>query len=270
MIHMLTYPNINPVALKIGALKIYWYGIMYVIGFISAWVLARYRASKPTSSFTKEQVGDLIFYAALGVILGGRLGYFIFYYLVYNFSFFLADPWVVFRIWEGGMSFHGALLGVVISLWLFARKNERQFLSVADFLVPFIPLGLFLGRLGNFINGELWGRVTSVPWAMIFPQVDLLPRHPSQLYEAFFEGLVLFVFLWWYSSSKRVRGSVSAWFLIGYGAARFLCEFWRQPDSFAGFVAFDWLTMGQLLSLPMMVVGFVMLIVIKHNYQHRI
>lgn len=249
---MLTYPAINPVALSLGPFKIHWYGIMYLIGFILAWALALYRIQKYRLAFTKEQVSDLIFYAACGVIIGGRLGYVLFY----GFQNLIAEPLSLFKIWEGGMSFHGGLLGVTFALWLFARRTGKAFLEVTDFVAPLVPLGLAVGRVGNFINGELWGRVTDMPWGMVFPHAGNLPRHPSQLYELTLEGIVLFIIVWWAASKKRATGRVSAVFLIGYACSRIIAEFFRQPDWQLGYLAFGWLTMGQLLSIPMLLLGF--------------
>lgn len=278
---MLNYPNFNPIALQLGPLKIYWYGLMYVLGFAGAWILATYRANKNTKTnvtlqtstnalksntcFTATEISDFIFYCAIGVIVGGRLGYILFYYIWYNLSGFIANPLVIFRIWEGGMSFHGGVLGVAISILLFAKKYHKHFLDIADFTAPLVPIGLFLGRIGNFINSELWGRVTDVPWAIVYPNGGPLPRHPSQLYEASLEGIALFVFLWIYSATTKPRGKVSAWFLIGYGFARFFCEFFREPDAPLGFIALNWVTMGQLLSLPMIIGGIGLLLWSRRN-----
>jgi len=248
---MLVYPVIDPVAFSLGPLKIHWYGIMYLLGFSSAWLLARWRASRYHLPWTAVQISDLIFYAALGVILGGRLGYMLFY----NASQLLYSPWTVVKLWDGGMSFHGGLLGVIIATALFARRHKKAFLEVTDFVAPLVPIGLALGRIGNFINGELWGRVSDVPWAMVFPYAGNLPRHPSQLYELGLEGIVLFLVLWFYASKPRPVGRISALFLIGYASARIIAECFREPDFPMGFVAFDWLTMGQLLSIPMLLVG---------------
>lgn len=248
---MLIYPHINPVALSVGPLKIHWYGLMYLFGFISAWYLACWRTKRFNLAWTQEQIGDLIFYAAVGIIIGGRMGYMLFY----NTQQLINNPLSVFKIWEGGMSFHGGLLGVLIALMCFSRKIKKSFWSIADFVVPLVPLGLAAGRVGNFINGELWGRVTHVPWAMVFPQVDMQPRHPSQLYELGLEGIVLFVVVWWYAAKPRPAGRVSAVFLIGYAMCRFIIELFREPDNQLGFVAFNWLTMGQLLSIPMLLIG---------------
>lgn len=248
---MLAFPYIDPVAFSIGPIKVHWYGLMYLFGFISAWGLAHWRAKHYQLDWTSEQIGDLIFYAALGVIIGGRVGYMLFY----NTQQLFTKPWVLLKLWEGGMSFHGGLIGVAVALLLFARKVKKPFLQIGDFVAPLVPLGLAAGRAGNFINGELWGRVTDVPWAMVFPHSDGQPRHPSQLYELGLEGIALFLFIWWYAAKPRPAGCVSAMFLIGYAACRLIAECFREPDVQLGFIAFDWLTMGQLLSIPMLMGG---------------
>ncbi len=250
---MLTYPTIDPAAIRIGDFAVHWYGVMYLIGFIGGWWLGRVRARRPDSGWDPAEIGDLLFYVALGVVLGGRVGYILFY----NFGLFLQDPLMLFRIWQGGMSFHGGLLGVLFAMWLYGRRTHRHFFEVTDFLAPLIPLGLGAGRIGNFINGELWGRPTDLPWGMVFPFVDNQPRHPSMLYEALLEGLVLFVILWFYSARRRPTMAVSGLFLICYGVFRFAVEFVRQPDAHLGFLAFGWVTMGHLLSLPMIAFGVV-------------
>lgn len=247
---MLNYPDINPVALQIGPAKVYWYGIMYLLGFLLAWLLGRYRAYKQ-GRWTGEQVTDLMFYMVLGVVIGGRLGYFLFY----NPSQLIERPFELFQTWHGGMAFHGGLLGVLIAIFLFMRKTKKSFSEVSDFVVPLVPVGLGLGRLGNFINGELWGKVSDLPWAMVFPRADDLPRHPSQLYEFFLEGVVLFVVVWVFSSRQRPPLAVTGLFLLGYGVFRFLIEFVRAPDVEIGVLAFGWLTMGQVLCVPMILIG---------------
>ena len=259
---MITYPTINPIALQLGPVKIHWYGLMYVIGFLAAWLLGVWRAKRPGSGWTPEQVGDVIFYGALGVIIGGRLGYMIFY----AWPELIHDPLSLFRIWQGGMSFHGGLIGALIGLWLFARRHDKSWFTIADFVAPLVPVGLGAGRIGNFINGELWGRVTDVPWAMVFPRAGAAPRHPSQLYEFLLEGVLLFIILWWFSSKPKPRMAVSGLFLLGYGAFRFFVEFYRQPDVQIGFVAFDWMTKGQLLCIPMILLGILFLVM---AYRHK-
>lgn len=252
---MLNHPYINPIALKLGPLKIHWYGLMYAIGFIGGWALGVWRASKPNSGWTREQVSDLIFYISLGVVIGGRVGYMLFY----DFFNFIHHPLILFKLWEGGMSFHGGFLGVMLATWLYSRKSHRPFFEPMDFAVPLVPIGLGAGRIGNFINGELWGRVTDVPWAMVFPHADSLPRHPTQLYEFLLEGVALFTILWIYSAKPKPRMAVSGLFAILYGVFRFFIEFFRQPDQHLGFIAFDWLTMGQLLSIPVIIFGIVLM-----------
>jgi phosphatidylglycerol---prolipoprotein diacylglyceryl transferase len=248
---MLMFPNLDPVAFSLGPIKVHWYGLMYLLAFVGAWALAQWRVRHYKLAWTSEQIGDLVFYCALGVIIGGRLGYMLFY----NTYQFFTQPWSLLKLWEGGMSFHGGLLGVAVAVALFSLKYKKPFFQVADFIAPLVPLGLATGRAGNFINGELWGRVTDVPWAMIFPNSDGQPRHPSQLYELGLEGIVLFIFLWWYAAKPRPAGYVSAMFLIGYAICRLLAECFRQPDVQLGFIAFHWLTMGQLLSIPMLLFG---------------
>ncbi|HHF7346383.1 TPA: prolipoprotein diacylglyceryl transferase [Legionella feeleii] len=248
---MLPFPAIDPVAFSLGPIKVHWYGLMYLAGFFIAWLLAHLRVKLYHLDWTSEQISDLIFYSALGVIIGGRLGYMLFY----NTQHLFTRPWDLLKLWEGGMSFHGGLLGVAVAMFLFARKVKKPFVEITDFLAPLVPLGLAAGRIGNFINGELWGRVTDVPWAIVFPHSDGQPRHPSQLYEFGLEGLALFIFLWWYAAKPRPKGAISAMFLIGYAICRLIAECFRQPDAQLGYIAFDWLTMGQLLSIPMLVAG---------------
>ncbi len=267
------YPDINPVALALGPLKIHWYGLMYLVGMLGGWSLARWRVARSNTGWTAQEVDDLLFYCAIGVVLGGRLGYILFY----GFSEWLADPARIFRIWEGGMSFHGGFLGVLAAMGLYQRKYRKSFFDLTDFIAPYITIGLFTGRIGNFINGELWGKPTDLPWAMrlrcdefvslcrdklgLPPGTEwTLPLHPNQLYEALGEGALLFVLLWWFSNRPRPRMAVSALFLIGYGCFRFLIEFVRMPDVQLGYLAGGWLTMGQLLSLPMIIVGLVLMV----------
>lgn len=253
---MLTYPNIDPVALQLGPLKIHWYGIMYLVAFAAAWWLGRRRARQPDSGWSNEHISDVIFYGALGTVLGGRIGYTLFY----GFDKFLADPLSILRVWEGGMSFHGGLLGVLLTMWLFGRKTRRSFFQVTDFIAPLVPIGIAAVRFANFINGELWGRITQVPWGMVFPTGGPQARHPSQLYEMFLEGIVLFVLIWFFSAKPRPRMAVSGLFVLGYGGFRFLVEFVRQPDAHIGYLAFGWVTMGQVLSAPLILLGVILLI----------
>jgi len=253
---MLNFPQIDPVALSLGPLKVHWYALTYIFGFGIAWWLGCVRADKPDSGWTRQQVADLITNAMLGVILGGRIGYVLFY----DFSAFLADPVMIFKVWNGGMSFHGGFLGVVIAVTLFARSTGKSIIEVLDFTAPLAPLGLGAGRIGNFINGELWGRATDAPWAMVFPADPLqVPRHPSQLYEFALEGIVLFALLWWFTSKPRPAFAAGGLFCLGYGSFRFFVEFFREPDVELGFVAFDWMTQGQLLSAPMILFGLIVL-----------
>jgi phosphatidylglycerol:prolipoprotein diacylglycerol transferase len=262
---MLRYPNINPVALGLGPLRIHWYGIMYLLGFAAAWWLARRRARTPASTWTGTEVDDFLFYAMLGVILGGRIGYVIFY----GWSLWRGDLWYPLKIWQGGMSFHGGMLGVGVATVVFAVRHRRHVGDVLDFAAPLPAIGLFFGRIGNFINGELWGRTTDVPWAMLVPDPNGGPavaRHPSQLYEATLEGLVLFIVVWLFTSRPRPRYAATGLFLVGYAIARIAVEFVREPDVQIGYLAFEWFTMGQLLSLPMLIGGILMLMV---AYQRR-
>ncbi|TFL15159.1 prolipoprotein diacylglyceryl transferase [Pusillimonas caeni] len=250
---MLVHPQFDPVALQLGPVAVHWYGLMYLVGFGLVWLLGRWRIKAGKTDLTLRDLEDLIFYCVLGVVVGGRLGYALFY----KPAEYLANPIELLYVWQGGMSFHGGLLGVLTVLFLFARRKGKPLLAISDFLAPLIPLGLAAGRLGNFINGELWGRATSMPWGMVFPQSgDNLARHPSQLYELGLEGLLLFALVWWFSNKPRPLGQVSAVFLMGYGALRFLVEYTREPDAFLGLLA-GGLSMGQLLSLPMIAAGAV-------------
>jgi phosphatidylglycerol---prolipoprotein diacylglyceryl transferase len=263
---MLSYPQIDPVILDIwGPISIRWYGLMYLVGFAAAWVMARARVARLGGTVAAKDVDDLIFYAAMGVVLGGRVGYVLFY----NFSTFLENPAILLRIWEGGMSFHGGLLGVLLAMAMFARRLKIAFWDLMDFVAPLVPIGLGAGRMGNFINGELWGRATDVPWAMIFPTDALqLPRHPSQLYELFFEGAVLFVMLYFFSQKPKPRYAVSGMFALGYGAFRFGVEFFREPDADKGYYL-GWMTMGQILSTPLMMVGVLLLLLAFRSSQPK-
>jgi phosphatidylglycerol:prolipoprotein diacylglycerol transferase len=247
---VLAHPHFDPVAFSLGPLAVRWYGLMYLAGFAAGWWLGARRIRRGLTRVTRAQFDDLFFGTVLGVILGGRLGYVLFYKPAY----YLQHPSEILALWQGGMSFHGGFLGVLAAMWLVARRHRLAWLEVMDFLAPLVPIGIAAGRLGNFINGELWGRVTDVAWGMAFRGAGNLPRHPSQLYEMALEGVALFALLWWFSSRPRPRGQVSALFLIGYGAARFACEFAREPDAFLGFLALG-LTMGQWLSLPMVAAG---------------
>ena len=269
--------NFDPVAVSIGPLDIHWYGIMYLLAFLSFWLIGNYRAVNQTWwGWSKQDVSDILFYGMLGVILGGRIGYMLFY----GFDLLIQNPLTIFRVWDGGLSFHGGLLGVIVAMIWFAWRTKRSFWQVADFVAPMVPLGLALGRLGNFIGGELWGRLTDVPWAMIFAKstgfgpgesaalneawqsgaLDHLARHPSQLYQAGLEGMALFAILMWYSAKPRPKAAISGLFLVGYGVFRLVAEFFRQPDEHLGFLAMQWLTMGMLLSLPMIAAGVIIMV----------
>lgn len=259
---MLTYPEIDPVAISIGPLQIHWYGIAYLCAFITANLLAKYQCRLAQAPIKVNQVDDLVFYGALGAILGGRIGY----VLIYNISHFLQDPLWLFRIWEGGMSFHGGLIGVLVGIYLSARKFKVSFITLTDFTAPVVPIGLGLGRLANFVGQELWGRVTESPLGMVFPKDPLgLPRHPSQLYEAFLEGLVLFVILFTLSRRPQSRGLLSAVFLIGYGNLRFVAEFFREPDAHIQFDLFGWVSRGQILCALMVTAGLILLFWSQRN-----
>ncbi len=248
------FSQIDPVAFSLGPLSVRWYGLMYLFGFAFAMWLAGRRADAPNSGWTRNEVSDLLFYGFLGVILGGRIGYVLFY----NFDLFLADPTYLFKIWTGGMSFHGGLIGVITAMIWFAHKTKRHFFTVADFVAPLIPFGLGVGRIGNFMNGELWGRVTDMPWAIIFPEAGPEPRHPSQLYQFALEGVVLFIILNLFWRKNPPRGAISGMFLLFYGLFRFLVEFVRQPDSQLG-LYFQEISMGQILSTPMIIIGALMI-----------
>ena len=248
---MLVHPQFDPVAIHLGPLAIRWYGLMYLLAFTLVLLLGRWRIKHHRwTAWTPQMLDDVLFYGVLGVVLGGRLGYVLFY----KFGDYITDPLAIFKVWEGGMSFHGGFLGVIIAMLIFARRRGISWLAVTDFIAPLVPLGLAAGRIGNFINGELWGRPSDLPWAMVFPQVDSIPRHPSQLYQFALEGIGLFIILWLFAQRPRPTGAVSAMFLIGYGAFRFVAEFAREPDAFLGPLALG-LSMGQWLSLPMIVAG---------------
>ncbi len=274
---MLTYPAIDPVIVSIGPLAIHWYGLMYVIGFAAAWLLARRRAGMPESTWRPVDVDDLIFFAAIGVIAGGRIGWLIFY----GGEQVIADPITIIQIWKGGMSFHGGLVGVIVAVALFARRRGRRIADVLDFLAPLPGIGIFAGRIGNFINGELWGKPTEVPWGFVLDPSTLHPLqrdgalqmcerfnvdpcviqvHASQLYQGLLEGLLVFIILWVFTAKPRPRLAPSGLFLLGYGICRFLIEFVRVPDLNRGYILFDWVTMGQILSTPMILVGIALLV----------
>ena len=273
---MIAFPSIDPVAVSLGPVKIHWYGLMYLLAFASAWWLGKRRARLDWTLVRPEQIDDLVFYGALGVVIGGRVGSVLFY----NFDSFLQNPLYLFKIWEGGMSFHGGLLGVLLAMWLYRRKLGCGFFELTDFIAPLVPLGLAAGRFGNFINAELWGAPARVPWAMKlsceqFPPerytdfagpLCYSPRHPTQLYEMLLEGIVLFVVLWLLSSKPRPVMTVSGWFLLGYGLGRSAVEFVRLPDAHIGYLLnTDWLTRGIVLSVPMIIVGLFLLILAKRN-----
>ena len=249
--HLIVHPNFDPVAISIGPVSVHWYGIMYLLGFGAGLLLGRYRAGRPGSGWEPGEILDLVFYIAVGVIAGGRLGYVVFY----NPAYYLSNPLDVFALWDGGMSFHGGLLGVFVAIAMYGRSTGRTFLQVGDFIAPLVTPGLFFGRIGNFINQELWGRMTDLPWGVLFATAPDGPRHPSQLYEALLEGAVLFMIVWWYSAKPRGRGQVSGLFVLGYGVFRFIVEFFREPDGHIGMVALNWVTMGQILSVPMILFG---------------
>ncbi len=275
---MLTYPSIDPVIFSIGPVSVHWYGLMYVIGFSAAWVLARKRASEPESTWKKTDIDDLIFFAAIGVIAGGRIGWLIFY----GIEQVIENPITIVQIWKGGMSFHGGLLGVIAAVALFAHRRGRRMSDILDFMAPLPGIGIFAGRIGNFINGELWGKPTDVPWGFVLDpsalhdnqrgealrlcerfNVDpcVLQVHASQLYQGLLEGLLVFIILWFFTAKARPRYAPAGLFLLGYGVFRFLVEFVRIPDENRGYILFDWVTMGQILSLPMILVGLALLII---------
>ncbi|WP_375751243.1 prolipoprotein diacylglyceryl transferase [Vibrio sp. HN007] len=249
------FPQIDPILFSLGPISVRWYGLMYLFGFMFALWLANKRADKKGSGWTREQVSDLLFAGFLGVVIGGRVGYVLFY----NFPLFLDDPLYLFKVWTGGMSFHGGLLGVITAMAWYGYRNGRSFFNVADFIAPLVPFGLGMGRIGNFMNDELWGRVTDVPWAVLFPSGGYLPRHPSQLYEFALEGIVLFFILNFFIRKGRPEGAVSGLFLIGYGAFRFFVEYFREPDAHLGLFG-DFISMGQILSSPMIIIGVAIMV----------
>ncbi|MCX7562883.1 prolipoprotein diacylglyceryl transferase [Xanthomonadaceae bacterium XH05] len=265
--------TIDPVAFHLGPVSVHWYGLMYLAGFLVAWWLGRARVRAGRLPVDEQAYSDLVFYAMLGVLLGGRVGYLLFY----GWPQVMADPMYVFRVWEGGMSFHGGLLGVLVAVAWWSRKHKLHFFDSVDFIAPLVPPGLGFGRVGNYIGGELWGHPTDVPWGVVFRNalpadvaqlptgalarlhasgaLDVYARHPSQLYQAVLEGAVMFAVLWWFSRRPRPRYAVSGLFALLYGVFRFLVEFVREPDAHLGYLAFDWLTMGQVLSVPLVLVG---------------
>ncbi|HBN73677.1 MAG TPA: prolipoprotein diacylglyceryl transferase [Sutterella sp.] len=253
---MFIHPQFDPVAFSIGPLSVRWYGLAYLAGFAFFWLFGRYRAREAWRGISIEGLEDLLFFGMLGVIVGGRLGFCFFY----QPQWFAEHPADILKVWQGGMSAHGGIIGVIVAMAFYSVKTHTAFLRVADFVVPLVPLGLFFGRIGNFINGELWGRVAdpALPWAMIFPQSGTFAaRHPSQLYEAIAEGLFLFVLLWVYSTKPRKPGSVAALFCVGYAVARFVVEFFREPDAYLGLGMLGF-SRGQWLTLPVLVVGLVL------------
>ena len=275
---MIFLHQIDPVAVSLGPLRVHWYGLMYLLGFLLAWWLGRRRIrAGRLPGVDEDGFGDLLFYGLIGVIVGGRLGSVLFY----DFNTYLHNPLQVLKVWEGGMSFHGGLIGVLVAAWLWSRRHRRHFFDTMDFLAPLVPPGLGFGRIGNYIGGELWGKYTRGDWGVVFPSglpepyrsldpvalkaqfdagaLDAFARHPSQLYQAFLEGLVLFCVLWWYSAKPRPRYAVSGLFALLYGSFRFLVEFVRMPDAHLGYLAFGWLTMGQVLSLPLVALGLFLL-----------
>ena len=264
---LFVHPNFDPIAIKFtDSFGIHWYGLTYLLGFAAfMWLGRRQIKHKPWFGWTTPKLDDALFYGALGVILGGRIGYMLFY----NFAALTQNPLEIFKVWQGGMSFHGGFLGVLIAMWFFNRKYPQPWLRTMDFVAPLVPLGLGAGRLGNFINGELWGRPTNGNFGMIFPQVDNLPRHPSQLYELALEGILLFAVLWWFSRKPRATGAVSALFLLVYGTSRFLVEFTRQPDAHLGLLNLGF-SMGQWLSIPMIFIGIWMWFWSKNKHVQKV
>ena len=253
---MLPYPQIDPVALAIGPLKIHWYGLMYLIGIGAAWLILSRRLNRFDPTWTKEKLSDLVFWVAMGVIVGGRLGYVLFY----DLSAYIANPLLILEVWKGGMAFHGGLIGVMLAVWWFGKRNGKSFFQIMDFIAPVVPIGLGAGRIGNFINAELWGKASDVPWAMIFPtDPQQLARHPSQLYQFALEGVALFLILWLYSRKPRPTMAVSGMFALFYGIFRFIVEFVRVPDAQLGYLAFGWVTMGQILCIPMILGGLLLI-----------
>lgn len=265
IVFMLIHPQFSPDIVTLGPLTLRWYGFMYLLGFLSAWLLGRRRCAT-TGVFTPHQFDDILTWGIVGVLVGARLGYVIFY----NPLYFIDNPLEIFAVWQGGMSFHGGFLGVILAQGLAGRRYGKSLFQTMDFMAPLVPPGLFFGRLGNFINAELWGRITEAPWGMVFPAAGPLPRHPSQLYEAALEGLVLFIVLWIYSSKPRPTMAVSGVFALGYGVFRFFVEFFRQPDAHIGYLAGGFLTMGMILCLPVILTGVILLSLAYRRPQHDI
>lgn len=266
---MFIHPQFDPVALSVGPLSVRWYGLMYLLGFLAFWLLGRQRTKQAWRGITAEALDDLLFYGILGVILGGRLGYCLFY----QPDYYLTHPQGILAIWQGGMSAHGGLIGVIVAMLMYNHWHRVGFWKIADFVAPLVPLGLMFGRIGNFINGELWGRPASpdLPWAMIFPQAmdGGIARHPSQLYEALGEGLLLFLLLWFASKKPRPTGFVAGLFCVGYGVARFTVEFFREPDAFLGLQALG-LSRGQWLTIPLIFIGVILMIASKNKKTREI
>lgn len=263
---MLIHPQINPIALELGPLKVHWYGLTYLAAFTMFYLLAMRRAQKPffaQRGWQRVEIEDMLFAGVLGVVLGGRLGYVLFYKPEY-YAHHLTE---IFAVWQGGMAFHGGLLGVIAAMAYYAWKSKRHFFEVADLVAPCVPVGLAAGRIGNFINGELWGRLAdpSLPWGMVFQGAGDLPRHPSQIYQFAMEGVLLFGLLWWYGRQQRPLGAVSAWFLIGYGSFRFIAEYFREPDNFLGLLALN-MSMGQWLCVPMIGAGLLFLVLAHRGF----
>jgi phosphatidylglycerol:prolipoprotein diacylglycerol transferase len=262
---MLVHPNFDPVALQLGFISIHWYGLMYVFGFLGVYLLGNYRVKHYpqaiSGTWNSEQISDLIFYGALGAVFGGRLGYVLFY----KPAEYLANPIDIIYLNQGGMSFHGGLLGVIIAISIYAHKTNRTLFQIGDFIAPIAPIGLFFGRMGNFINQELWGKPTDLPWGMVFTTADAQPRHPSMLYEAILEGLVVLVIVWIVARKPRVAGVLSGLFLVTYASARSLVELVRVPDGHLNYLFYEWVTMGQMLSLPMLLLGLFLMFRKQNN-----
>lgn len=253
--------DINPIFISLGDFHIYWYGIMYLIAFLSAWYVGNLYIKKNIVGINRDDFSDLMFYCFLGILIGGRVGYTIFY----NFSYTLENPITIFYLWNGGMSFHGGFIGVILAIVYFCKKNKISFFEISDFIVRLVPIGLFTGRVGNFINGELWGKPTDIIWGVIFPKIDNLPRHPTQIYEAILEGIVLFIILNFVFTEKLKASVMTSYFLILYSLFRFTVEFFRVPDAHIGYLALNWVTMGQILCIPMFLLGLYFLKIGKGN-----